>query len=414
MLAPSCSEDVTQQNTDFVIAEGEIWSLERDGWEALKLDETAKQAARYKLGASAEELLYDYKDSIFMQSDIVHPLDQIILSHKNLLRRNRSSELRPRHYVDFDHAKVAKLSINTIFIALPDRASASERENTGLNATNLDANQIDDMYNEFAAAVGDWNSQIPTNSRVFFGILYNQQQASSINVSPVQFKTIAAQVFAQAVQPTTDGNLSNFGIRFKLERYTSADHNDRMDRTKTGNYYEIMQHEMGHVAGFYHTFDDANNFLHLSQPGAPSVMQSPASQIVPANAADGVALRLLYPTHTNAYNPSLVSVNYTSVTTANVNITWSNNDSAKPLHTKVMYTIDKTSGKGGAFASQSGYQDNTGTRTFAGVQQGNSYRICIAGANYRQDQTFPGRCISVKTFEEPDEIDKLSSGGKGS
>ena len=118
--------------------------------------------------------------------------------------------------------------------------------------------------------------------------------------------------------------------------------------------------------------------------------------MISANAADGVAMRLLYPTHDNSYDPSLASQTSVANNKSRLSITWTNRDPSRPLHTKVMYTIQETSGKGAPFAYVSAYRDNTGALTVE-VPKGNVYTICIAGANYREDQTFPGRCISVST-----------------
>ncbi len=277
---------------------------------------------------------------------------------------------------------------------------------SGFNMMNLSNGELDDIYNEFTSAVADWNSQLPSYSRVSFGILFSHDTSSSINISKVQvFQLASFNTFALAAQPTTDGNRDPFGIRFNLDRYQSVFHNLRMNRSDDGSYYKILQHEMGHVAGFRHTNEDDGDteYVFLSQLDPPSVMNSPAHLIVPANTADGIAMRLLYPNHSNSYDLSLVSQAGVANNNIRLTIAWTNREQNKPLHTKAMYTVQKTSGKGIAFFYISAFRDNSGILT-VDVPKNNVYIICVAGSNYREDQVFPGRCIGVSTgADSPDE-----------
>ena len=206
--------------------------------------------------------------------------------------------------------------------------------------------------------------------------------------------------------PTASSGTPDPDIVFSIAEYGADDPADRTDRNVYGNYYEILQHELGHLVGFRHTNESPSSGTYTPIYGSyngtaqtTNVMHS--QPIVPVQPADAEALRLLYPTHDNDYDASLDQITNLSSTTARVGISWNSRSATLPDHTKVMYTITKTKGRR-PFNSESGFRGNTRMANFV-LPRDNVYTICIAGANFREDETFPGRCISVNTrdFEEP-------------
>ena len=71
----ACQSDQTEQ--DFLIAPGEVWSLERDGWSGLKLDEKTRLDVKSFWGA-AEQLHYRYQDSSFWMGDVGKRLEDVL------------------------------------------------------------------------------------------------------------------------------------------------------------------------------------------------------------------------------------------------------------------------------------------------------------------------------------------------
>lgn len=190
-----------------------------------------------------------------------------------------------------------------------------------------------------------------------------------------------------------------------------------MDRSIYGNYYEVLQHELGHAVGFRHTDESPSSgqytYIYGSYNGTAqttNVMHS--LPIVPVQPVDAEALRLLYPTHDNDYDPSVEQVDFFN-NKGRVTVSWVNRDPNRPEHTKIMYTISKSGGKGAAYATQSGYEDNTGEKIFTNLPIDNTYTICIAGSNFREDEVFPGRCLSVQVDLNGDAFPNSRSTGGG-
>ena len=254
------------------------------------------------------------------------------------------------------------------------------------------------MYDQFDAAVDHWNTTSPAYTRVFF-FLKEGYDDTFRGTSEIRFGSPSdPNALAETLLPNNDGSPNN--IVFDVNDYTSVQHSTRMDRDAYGNYYEILRHELGHAAGFRHTDESPPNgaytYIHGSYIGTAQTTNVMHSQpIVPAQLEDGKALRLLYPTHDNDYSPRATDVSIVDNSTARIAVSWTNRSSSLPDHTKVQYDISKSS-SGPSFARQTGFTDNTRTRSFV-VPRGNIYTICIAGANFREDEVFPSRCISVST-----------------
>ena len=152
----ACQTDKIEQ--DFLIAPGEVWSLERDGWPGLKLDEQTRTDVESFWGG-AERLHYRYEDSTFWMSDEGKRLEDVLYRIQNEETSNTSfnnKSLTSRHFSEVSQTTLNK-HIDIIYICLPDRSDPAQRSSSGLNNLGLTPGEEFDMYEEFSAAVDDWS-----------------------------------------------------------------------------------------------------------------------------------------------------------------------------------------------------------------------------------------------------------------
>ena len=168
LLATACQTDRAER--DFLIAPDEVWSLERDGWQGLKLDEKTKAEVRLYWGP-ATQLHYRYRDSSFWMSDEGIRLQDImyILEKKRATSGTQSvhNPLESRHFTGFYESTLNK-DIDVIYVCLPDRSNDTQRASSGLNDLGLSPDDEFNMYAEFAAAVDNWNTSMEDHTRVIF------------------------------------------------------------------------------------------------------------------------------------------------------------------------------------------------------------------------------------------------------
>ena len=91
-------------------------------------------------------------------------------SKNNKASNNSQSSATPleaRHYSESFETTLNK-NIDILYICLPDRSNAAQRSSSGLNNLGLSPDEEFDMYQEFAAAVDDWNTSMEDHTRIIF------------------------------------------------------------------------------------------------------------------------------------------------------------------------------------------------------------------------------------------------------